>query len=152
MNESIVISFTKLANPVDVDGFIDVLSDTLSEQGSTPAITAGQVSPYSLDGNQFRVVWTGSYSFTTPDGFYTFSETDLRVEVEVHELNYNALMVLLGARARLISEAYRSSLRGIFNVATNVANGSYVPSNNMDGSEYIRDTLEAALAAFPNSN
>lgn len=151
MNESIVIQYTKFATSADVDGFIDVLEDTLSEQGSTPTVSHAMVSPFTLDGNQFRVVWTGSYSFKTPDEFYTFAETDLRVEVEVQELNYNALMVLLGARARILAEAYRTSVRGIFNVATNVANGSYVPTG-MSGEEYIRDTLEAALNAFPNSN
>jgi hypothetical protein len=151
MQENIEIRYTKLASAVDVDGFKDVLLDTLEEQGSTPTASILQVNPYTLDGNNFRIVWTGSYSFQTPDGYRTFSESGLRVEVEVKELDYNALMVFLGARSKVMAEAYRDSVRGIHNLAADIAAGSY-GGNVPNDAEYIRDTLEAALNEFPNSN
>lgn len=151
MNESINICYTRLNSSADLDGFIAALTETLADEGSSPTITTQLVPTTALNGNTFRAVWTGDYSFQSPDGFYTFSETGLQTQVDSKKLNYDTLMALLAGRGKHIEHAYRNALRGIFNVAVNVRDGAHVPPSPMTGTEYVTAILEAGLAAFPNS-
>jgi len=152
MNETISISYHRsAANLADLNGFQDVLTDTLSEQGSTPTITTSQLSAQDMhNGSAVRIVWTGSYSFATPDGMYNFAEQDIKVEVVADKLDHNALMRLLAGRGRKLSQSYRNALRGIYNVSTYIKDGTFVPT--MPVAEYLNATLENAINAFPNSN
>lgn len=153
MNEQIVISYTGFHNPADLAGFVDVLVDTLAEQGSACSIQTQQVSPFAMDGNQFRVVWGGSYSFKSPDGAFHFGRggQDLHVEVETQVLDFSAMMRLFGGRSRKLTEAYRDTLREIYNLSVNVRSGA-VDTGELSQAGYLSETLDSAVNAFPNSN
>ncbi|WJJ55213.1 hypothetical protein [Xanthomonas phage RTH11] len=150
MNETITIQHNAFADAAAVAAFREILLEVLADEGSTPTVVVQKVGPFQLDGNQFRVVWMGGYSFASPDGFYTFSEQDLRVEVESIELDFDAYTKLVAGRSRAVVRGYRNALRGIFNMATALNNGAHVPSTPVN--EYVQLTLEAAVNAFPNSN
>lgn len=153
MNEFISISYHRsAANVADLAGFKDVLSDTLSEQGSVPVITTSQLSAQEMhNGAAVRIVWTADYAFASPDAYYNFGEQNITVEVVADKLDHNALMKLLAGRGRKLSQSYRNALRGIYNVSVSLKNGDYVPTG-MSTTEYLSVTLENAVNAFPNSN
>lgn len=151
MQESISISHFRNVPAADLSGFKDVLADALSEQGSAPVITSATAMPSQLGGGAVRIVWTGSYSFQSPDGYYTFSESNITVEVVAEQLDHNALTRLLALRSHAIVKAYRNALRGIFNMSVNLKNGTYAPQG-MTGVEYLSETLDRAVQAFPNTN
>lgn len=148
MRESVIISHSRFANAGDIAGFVDVLSATLAEQGSSADIQTQQVSVFALDGNQFRVLWTADYEFASPDNHFSFKHQLGAVEVESRCLNYDTLMLLMGGRDRKLSAAYRTTLRNICNVALSLREGVCSPS--LPPMEYLEETLRAALQAFPN--
>ncbi|QVD49110.1 hypothetical protein LUCX_40 [Xanthomonas phage vB_XciM_LucasX] len=150
MQESIRIQYNPFANPAAVDAFMDTLSEQLAAEGSAPTITSEKVGPFALDGQQFRVVWTGSYAFSSPDQYYNFGQSDLRVEVETTDLDFSTFEKFTAGRERAIKMAYREALRGVYNMSASLAEGHHTPTLPKDA--YIRNTLEEALAAFPNSN
>ena len=150
MQETITIQHTSFADAAAVDGFKEILKELLAAEGSTPTIVVQKVGPFQLDGNQFRVAWLGGYSFSSPDQFYSFGEQDLKVEVESIELDFDVYTKLEAGRSRALVRGYRNALRGIFNMATALNNGAHVPT--LPVNEYVQKTLEAAQAAFPNTN
>lgn len=150
MNETITIQHNAFADAAAVAAFREILLEVLAAEGSTPTIVVQKVRPFQLDGNQFRVVWLGGYSFTSPDGFYNFSEQNLKVEVESIELDFDVYTKLEAGRSRALVRGYRNALRGIFNMATELNNGTHVPT--LPVNEYVQKTLEAAQSAFPNTN
>lgn len=149
MRESVIISHTRFANAGDIAGFKDVLTETLAEQGSSADVQVQLVSPFDLDGNQFRVLWTADYAFSSPDNHHHFEHQLGSVEVESKRLNYQTLMLLMAGRGRKINDAYRTTLRYICSVAISLRKGEHVPA--ISSMEYMEETLKAALAAFPDS-
>lgn len=150
MKETIVIQYTAFASLAAVDAFKDLLSELLADEGSTPDIIVQKAGPFELDGNQFRVVWMGGYKFESPDEYYTFTEQDLKVEVECIELDFRAYQALTAGRERIIKRSYRNALRGVYNMSVALNNGEHLPTLSVP--EYVSLTLEAAVNAFPNSN
>lgn len=150
MNETITIQHNAFADAAAVAAFKAILLELLAEEGSTPTIVTQKVGPFQLDGNQFRVVWLGGYSFQSPDSHYKFSEQALKVEVESIELDFDAYTKLVAGRSRAVTMGYRNALRGVYNMAVALNNGEHTPV--MPVNEYVQKTLEAAVNAFPNSN
>ncbi len=152
MIETITIQHNAFASTAAVDAFKAILAELLAEEGSTPTIIVQKVKPFQLDGNQFRVVWLGGYSFTSPDEHFKFHEDNLRAEVEATDLDFDVYTKLVAARSRQLVMGYRNALRGVYNMTVDLNAGvsAYVPV--MPVNEYVQKTLEAALTAFPNTN
>lgn len=151
MQENVIISFDRTVAPVDVHGFKDVISDVLAEQGSSATVEIQTVdSIYAQEGCPVAVNWNGSYHFATPDQSHNFSESDLTVTVRGEFLNHDLLMKLLAHRNHVVNKAYRNALRGIYNLSVSIQNGEFTPE--MPVAQYLRETLEAAIESFPNTN
>jgi hypothetical protein len=150
MKEKVLISLTSsTVNNADFNGFKDVLQDVLHDEGATVEIKTMASSPFAMKGGAVRIVWTASYSFTTPDGKHTFSEQDITAEVVADRLDHSTLMKLMASRARLINKAYRNVLQGILNLSNDIKSGVFVPE--MDVTDYLTATLDAALVELPDN-
>ena len=148
MQENIIITFDRTVAAADVQGFKDVLADVILEQGSSAQIQVESAPVLAMEGCAVAVRWEGSYRFTTPDESQIFSNT-LSCVVRAPELDHELLISTLAHRADLIGKAYRDALRGIRNLALSIKSGAVTPA---DPVEYIRQTTDAALSVFPNTN
>lgn len=150
MQEEILVRFDRTVAPADVQGFKDVLTDVILEQGSSAVVTIEQMSVNELNGQPVSITWMASYAFSTPDEQFRFGEDALSVAVTGPEMDHELLMSLLAKRNYTLTKAYRNALRGIFNLSVNIRNGDYTPS--VPVAEYLAETLEAAIDVFPNTN
>lgn len=150
MQEEILVRFDRTVAPADVQGFKDVLTDVILEQGSSAVVAVEQVPVNELNGQPVSITWMASYAFATPDDQHRFGEDALTVTVTGPEMDHELLMSLLAKRSHTLNKAYRNALRGIYNLSVNIRDGAVVPV--VPVAEYLSETIENAIDVFPNTN
>jgi hypothetical protein len=151
MKENIVICYNSFADPAHVAAFQDSLTELLAEEGSQASISSKKVRPFQLDGQQFRVVWHGAYQFQSPDGEYKFGAADLTVKVETTDLDFDTYLKMVAARSRVLAKAYRGAMAEVLTLSMHLAKANH-HLNGLSSIEYIRETLQAAVDAFPKEH
>lgn len=150
MQEAITIHHLRSVATADLNGFKDVLEDSMAEQGSTVNVLCLASTPGGLKGSVVSIGWVGNFSFQTPDGQFTFGGEDLKVVLSADSLDHNTLARFEAVRSAAIAKAYRHALRGILNLASDIKSGAVTVAG--DRVEYLEQTLANAVNAFPNSN
>jgi hypothetical protein len=145
MKEHIAIQYNTFADPARVAAFRDTLTELLKEKNSNATVSCTKVPPFHLRGQQFRVTWEGSCKFESPDGKYKFEYDHPIVVVETCDLTFNTYEKLIGGRSQMLAMAYHKALNDILAMTVELGNNNHLTDSEVSASEYIRETLQAAL-------
>ena len=150
MKETIEIQYNSFADPAYVAAFQDTLTELLTEGGSQATVSSKKVKPFQLDGQQFRVTWSGAYQFQSPDGHFKFGN-GLSVVVETTDLDFDTYVRMVAARSSALARAYRNALTDVWETSMKLAQANH-DINGLSKIDYIRETLQAAVDAFPKEH